>query len=174
MQAAFPEGISDEHLAEPPRSTMHANWLALLFLGAILAASFFGVFGGHRNDTLRQVANGVELSVSTPRTLRNGEFFEIRINLATMRALAAPAVAISAGSLQNLTINTTIPAPVGERFDEDAFVLEYDPLTPGETLAIKIDGQSNPTLVGGTRGRIEVRDGGAVLAAVPLNIRVLP
>jgi len=57
----------------------------------------FGVFGGHRNDTLRQVANGVDLSVSAPRTLRNGEFLEIRIDIAARRPIAQPAIAISRG-----------------------------------------------------------------------------
>jgi len=174
MPAAFPDGISDEHLDEPSRRAIHPTWIGLLVLGGILAASLFGVFGGHRNDTLRQAANGVELSVSTPRTLRNGEFFEIRIELSASRPIAQPAIAISATSLRDLTINTTMPEPAGEKFGDGAFLLEYDPLAPGDTLTVKIDGQSNPTLFGGTKGRLEVRDGEAVLAAVPLDIRVLP
>ena len=68
----------------------------------------FGVFGGHHNDTLRQVGNGVDLSVSAPR---NGEFFEIRIDIAARRPIAQPAIAISEGSLRDLTINTTMPEP---------------------------------------------------------------
>jgi len=174
MQPAFPDGISEEHLALPRQSTIHATWIGLLVLGAILVASLFGVFGGHRNDTLGQTANGVDLRVSTPRTLRNGEFFEIRVDIAAQRPIAEPALAISVGSFHDLTINTTMPAPTGEKADEDAFLLEYDPLAPGDTLTVKIDGQSNPTLVGGTKGRLEVRDGDTVLAAVPLSIRVLP
>ena len=45
---------------------------------------------------------------------------------------------------------------------------------PGETLDIKIDGQINPSLFAGTQGRIELRDGERVLAAVPVEMTVLP
>ncbi len=174
MRAAFPDGISEDHLAVPRPRSVHPTWIGLLLLGAILVASLFGVFGGHRNDTLTQTANGVDLSVSTPRTLRNGEFFEIQIGVTTRRPIARPTIAISVSSLRDLTINTTMPAATGEKVDENAYLLEYDPLAPGDTLTVKIDGQSNPTLFAGTEGRLEVRDGEAVLAAVPLNIRVLP
>jgi len=174
MQPAFPDGISEDHLDEPPRHTIHATWLGLLGLGAILAAALSGIFGGHSNDTLNQTANGVALSVSAPRTLRSGEFFEMRIALETSRRIAQPTLAISPGSLRGLTINTIMPAPAGEAFGKDAFLLEFDPLAPDDRLEVKIDGQSNPTLLGGTAGRLELRDGEAVLASVPLTIRVLP
>lgn len=173
MSASFPEGLSEDNLTLSWWSRQGRR-LGLLVLIGFLAAALLGVFGGRSNEQRTQSAEAVELSVSAPRTLREGEFFEIVIDLTARQPIAQPVIAIPVSSFRQLTINTTLPEPASQKFGEGAFLLEYDPLERGDRLTVKIDGQSNPTLFGGTSGTLAVRDGETVLADMPLGFRVFP
>ena len=52
--------------------------------------------------------------------------------------------------------------------------MEFDALEAGDAFEVMIDGQVNPDLFGGTRGRIELLDGDTRLAAMPLKLEVRP
>ncbi|MFN4096895.1 MAG: hypothetical protein ACK4GG_09020 [Sphingomonas sp.] len=168
----YPDGIDPVH-AEP-RDGAWRRWIAIVLLAGVMIAALLGAFGGGKARPLIVERPGVRLEVATPRVIRNGVFFETLIRVTARAPIDNAVIAVDATLWRDMTINTMLPAPGEESFKDGAFQFDYGPLRPGETLDIKIDGQINPPLFAGTRGRIAVLDGGSELAAVPLDITVLP
>ena len=168
----YPDGIDPMH-AEP-RGGAWRRWIAIMLLAGVMIAALLGTFGGGKARPLIVESPGARLEVATPRTIRNGEFFETRLRVAARAPIGKTVIAVEAGLWRDMTINTMIPAPGEESFKDGAFRFDYGPLAAGETLDIKIDGQINPPLFAGTRGRIAVFDGERELTGVPLHITVLP
>lgn len=170
--ASFPDGIEEKHLDAGDR---HAGgWLALAILGILLGSALLGAFGGGPDPTRTVRASAATLAVTAPRVLRNGEFFEIRVRIAANRAIARPVLAVSPGYWRHLTMNTMIPAPVGESFEDGEFRFEFEPLEAGKSLELKIDGQINPARLGSSSGMVRLLDDTAPLAELPVHLRVLP
>lgn len=172
-EAKFPDGLSEIHL-QPKSSTRFLNLLLFAILGLLMVAAFFGVLGGQPNQKKTAQSAAADLEISTPQKLRNGEFFETRISINAKRALDAPSIAVSSDYWNDVTVNTLMPEPANQSWEEGYFVLEFDALDAGDFLLVKIDGQSNPTLRGGNRGVIQLRDGEDKLAQIPLRLEVLP
>jgi hypothetical protein len=172
--AALPDGISESHYRSGSPFARPLRWFMLVALGAILLGSFTGVFGGTKKPTA--VARGTEatLRVEAPAVLRNGEFFEMRYALEAHRPIARPVIAVAQPYWRDVTINTMVPAPASEGFANGFFVFEFDPLEAGEAIELKVDGQINPSLFGGTAGAVEARDGERTLARAAMKLRVFP
>lgn len=172
-EASFPDGISETHL-QPKSSTRLLNLVLMAILAALMLGTFTGVLGGHPSDAMTVRTAAADFTVVTPQKLRNGEFFETRISVTAKRALEAPSIAVSSEYWNNVTINTIMPDPANQLSKNGYFVLEYDALKPGDVLFLKIDGQTNPTLRGGSLGALELRDDDEVIARLPLRLKVLP
>jgi hypothetical protein len=170
----FPDGIGNQHSEDQGRFARHASPLSILILGSMIVAAFLGAFGGGRVRPLALESGAAQLTVTTPRTLRNGEFFETRISVLARADIADLVIAVPPGLWRDMTINTMIPAASEETFKQDSYRFSYGPLKRGETLQMKIDGQINPPLFAGTRGEIAVLDGEAPIGAIPFAIDVLP
>jgi len=171
---AFPDGITEQHLRTGTPLAEYTRWFMLFVLGAILLAALLGVFGGHKKPTVTAEGTAATLRVDAPAVLRNGEFFEMRVLIEPKAAVARPVIAVAQPYWRDITVNTMIPAPASESYEDGYFVLEFDPIEPGKAIEFKVDGQINPSLFGGTEGVVEARDGDRVLARVPLELRVLP
>ena len=167
-----PDGIDPAH-AEP-RGGAWRRWIAIVLLAGVMIAAMLGAFGGGKARPLVIESDTTRLEVATPRTIRNGEFFETRLRVTARHPIDKMVIAIDAALWRDMTINTMIPAPSEESFKDGAFRFDYGPLAAGETLNIKIDGQINPPLFAGTRGRVAVFDGARELAGLPVTITVLP
>ncbi len=172
-QANFPDGLSETHLTTKPRTRL-LNLLLSAILAGLMLAAILGVFGGQPSDAMTMRSAAADFNVVAPQKLRNGEFFEMRISAKARGTLAAPSIAVSSAYWTNVTVNTVMPEPANQSSKSGYFVLEYDALKQGDTLFVKIDGQINPTLRGGNRGVIELRDGEQTIAQIPLRLRVLP
>lgn len=174
MASDLPDGVRPE-AARPERGwRRHAGLLPLAILGALLALALAGLFGGTTTDWRRADTDAAALEVQVPRTLRSGLIFEFRVRITPRRPVQDLRLAVSQSLMRDLTINTDIPAASEEEAQDGEFRFAYGPAAAGETLEIKIDGQVNPSLFGGTEGRFAALDGDAELAALPLAIRVLP
>ncbi|MCW4462551.1 hypothetical protein OK349_12610 [Sphingomonas sp. BT-65] len=167
---SYPDGIT----AAAERGGANLNWLSLAVLGAVMLAALLGAFGGGKARNLVTDAPAARLEVHTPRVVRNGMFFETRLHVTAKAPIADAVIVVPAALWRDMTINTMIPAPGEEKAGKGAFRFSYGPLAPGEVLEIKIDGQINPPLFAGTRGTIELHDGERPLAAIPVEITVLP
>ena len=171
---AFPDGISATHLRTGSPFGGPLRWFMLVALGAILLAALLGVFGGLKNPTVTASGTAATLRVNAPAVLRSGEFFEMRLGLAARRPIAKPVIAVAEPYWRDITINTMTPAPAGESFEDGFFVFEFDPLDAGKSIELKVDGQINPSLFGGTAGAVEARDGERTLARAAMELRVFP
>ena len=171
---SFPDGIGEEHVRQKSGLRHRFAWLALLLLAALLLVALTGVLGGKPNPTLTADRERAELSVNTPHILRSGEFFEMRFRVRAKQPIAKPVLAVSHAYLRDLTLNTFKPSPAKETSDGTFYRMEFDALEAGEAFEVMIDGQVNPDLFGGTRGRIELLDGDTRLAAMPLELEVRP
>jgi len=168
----FPDGIDPAHVA--PRGGQWRRWIAITLLATVMLAALFGVFGGGKVRPIVADAPAARLEVATPRVIRNGMFFETRVQITARQPIDKAVVTVSRSLWRDMTINTMIPAASEEAVKDDAFTFDYGPLAAGETLAIKIDGQINPPLFAGTTGRIALLDGERELVAAPISITVLP
>lgn len=167
----FPDGI-DRHNLDEVRPGW--NWLSLLVLSAVMLAALLGVFGGGKTRPLVATGAAAQLTVTTPRTIRNGEFFEMRVRIAAKQPIGKAVLVVPATLWRDMTVNTMIPAAAEEKAEGGRFQFHYGAMQAGDVLDVKIDGQINPPLFAGTAGAIELADDRRTIVAVPLTIRVLP
>lgn len=152
----------------------HASPIALLLVTGLMIAATLGAFGSGRNHDFRAVAPAATLSVNTPARIRNGMFFETRIRIEPHQAFSDLILAVEPSLWRDVTVNTMIPAPAEETFEQGAFRLSYGEWEAGAPLEIKIDSQINPSLFRGTEGTIALYDGDERVLALPIEMRVLP
>jgi hypothetical protein len=169
----FPQGITESHSDEKGWHR-HANPASLIALGSLLTVAFMGVFGGQPHPARSIDTPSAQVSLELPERIRNGEFFEMRITVETKRDFDDLTLAISSTYWHDLTINTMIPAPADEKSEDGDYLFSYGEIEAGQKLTIKIDGQINPPLFGGTDGDIELRDGEATIARIPVEMKVMP
>lgn len=168
-----PDGIGDEHARPTAGWRRHASPLSLAVFGAVIALSLFGVLG-HERDW-RAEANGVSLEVHAPETIRNGEFFETRISVASEdRRIDELVIGIDQALWEDITVNTMIPAATDEESVGGAFRFTFAELEPGTEFLLKFDLQVNPDIVGGNEGRVTVYDGDGLLVETMVSMAVLP
>lgn len=166
-----PDGIATRNVEEHGGRW---NWVSLAVLGALMLAALIGAFGGGKSPV--RVADGpvARFEIATPHTIRNGEFYEMRVRVDAKAPIAKAVLVVPVALWRDMTVNTMIPAASEEKAQGGAFRFDYGELKPGEILDLKFDGQINPALFAGTRGTIALADGERTLAEIPLNIRVLP
>lgn len=172
--ADLPDGIEGRHIAPVRGIRAHASPLAFVVLAAMLAAASMGLLGGAPAPvtTINAPAATVELKIARP--LRSGLFFETRIRVTARQAIAKPVIGVDSSLWRDLTINSQVPAPTEESFKQGQYRFEYGALKAGETLEVKIDGQTNPPLIGQLTGKIALLNDDATLAETRVAIPVLP
>lgn len=169
----LPQGIQADHI-KAKGWHRHANPAAVIALGLLMVSAFAGVFGGQPHPTRTIDTPSAEVTLQLPQRIRNGEFFEMRIKIAAKRQFTDLTLAISSSYWHDLTINTMIPAPSEEKSEGGRYLFSYGEIGDGQTLTVKFDGQINPPLFAGTSGQIQLRDGDAVIATIPVKMRVMP
>jgi hypothetical protein len=169
----FPQGISESH-SKAKGWHRHANPASLVALGSLMVLAFSGFFGGQPHPTTLVETPSATVSLQLPQRIRNGEFFEMRMNVETKRPFDDLTLAISSSYWQDLTINTMIPAPSEENSKDGRYLFSYGRIDAGTDLSVKIDGQINPSLFRGNDGEIELRDGETVIAIIPVEMKVMP
>lgn len=168
-----PQGIDGSHI-DAKAWHRHANPAAVLTLGLLLAASLAGVFGGQPHPTRTINTSSAQITLELPERIRNGMFFEMRAKVETKRPFTDLTLAVSSTYWRDLTINSMIPGPAEEKSENGLYLFSYGPVDADQTLTIKIDGQINPPLFGGTKGDIMLMDGDAVIATIPVKMVVRP
>jgi hypothetical protein len=171
---SFPDNLDETHVAGSPGRDRIASVIALVLLTILLGTAFTGVLGGWPSRTAQIVAPSVTLSVKTPRTLRNGMFFETEIAVTPRRPVQDLTIAVDRSLWKDFTVNTMIPAAADETFEDGRYRFSYGAVEAGKSLVVKIDSQINPSLIGGTAGGLAVYDGDTLLTELPISIEVRP
>ena len=169
MTQSFPDGLSQRNLDGRGRASL----LSLILLAGLMAAGLAGLFGGQPSTTWR--ADGeATLKVKTPTVLRNGMIFETIVEVRPKQPVDNLVIGVSDPLWRNMTINTMIPAASEESYMNGFRRFAFGELDQGDTLRFKIDGQTNPSLLGGTSGVIAVFDGEKELTSIAIKMKVLP
>lgn len=169
----LPDGICEANIRSRGWHR-HANPAALILLTLLLGAALLGLFGGHPNPVQVIETPEARVTLNFPRTLRNGEFFEMRANVVAKRPIGDAVLAISTDYWRDLTVNTMIPAATEEKSSAGEYRFSWGPLEAGETLTVKIDGQVNPPLFRGTAGHVAIMDGERTLGRAAMQLKVWP
>ncbi|HKX87841.1 MAG TPA: hypothetical protein VJM13_01410, partial [Sphingopyxis sp.] len=114
----FPDGLDEENLHGGRLIARHASPVSVIILGALLVLALLDVAGGHPSTPVERDFGAATLTVDTPRTLRNGEFFETRIDVRANADIGDAVIAVTPGLWRDTTINTTLPSPAEEAFEK--------------------------------------------------------
>ncbi len=170
----FPDGIDATHVGPFGGVRAHASPLAFILLGSLLALAMTGMLGGAPAPVTVIHAPAADLQIKLARPLRSGLFFETHVRVVARRDIAEPVLGVDAALWRDLTINSQVPAASDERFKDGQYRFAYPSMKAGDTLEIKIDGQTNPPLVGRLDGSLDLLDGRTRLTSARLSIPVLP
>lgn len=169
----LPDGLDEYHTQPHRGAAKHASVLSIVLLGALLATAVTGVLGG-RAMTVERKNAAVRAEIEVPTTLRNGEFFEMRIKIDARRQIDKLGLGIGSRIWRDVTVNTMIPAAIEETYQDGAYRFTFGRLESGGRFVVKIDSQINPSRRGAAEGTIDILDGDIVLLSVPMRITVLP
>ncbi len=172
--ARIPDGISESSLGDGGSVRNLATPMVALALALLIGAAMTGWLAGRPNPTKTLRTPAATLSVNAPDRLRSGQFFEVRMTATAHRDLTDFVIAVPPALWRDWTVNTMIPGPAEESFEDGRFTLHFGEVKAGDSFEIKVDAQLNPSLFGGTNGTILLRDGDMSLGELPLATRVLP
>jgi hypothetical protein len=168
-----PDGVERKHIHQA-RGSVLSRWPFGLFgLGVLLAPAFFGIYGS--NTKLAGAGSGVQLELEGPGRARNGEFFELLVNIQAQRDIRDVVVLIGADLLRDVTVNTLLPDPSEHGFRDGSYEFHFGRLPAGESIKVKLDAQINPGHTPSANAdTVEVADGETPLAKVFYVMEVLP
>jgi hypothetical protein len=143
-------------------------------IAAVVALALLNVFG-QEPSTSRAAGAAASFDLSAPEHVRGGLLFQGRIHIVARRAVAAPQLVLAEGWFEGMQVNTIEPAATDEAPAEGRRVaLTYGRLEPGDELTVWVQLQVDPSIPGTRPLDVELRDGGAPIAAVRRDITVLP
>ena len=145
----------------------------LALLGLILLLALLDVFG-QRPATAITDAPSARLEVSSPSSVRGGLMFQARFTIRARRDLKDATLVLGDGWLENMTVNTIEPSPVGEGSDDGKLSLELGHIPAGRKYVLFIQFQVNPTNVGHREQTVALRDGDRQLLTYDKTITVFP
>jgi hypothetical protein len=159
---ALPEGLSLEHhrdLAGRTRTPLVRNVL-LALLCAVLLLALLNVFGQvPRTDTAE--TSVARLEVDAPKAIRGGLYFQARYRVEAIEEIEDATVVLDPGWLEDITLNTVEPAPVGEASRDGRIALQLGRIPAGDEHIVLERGE--PVMKNLARNRVTV---GELRAAV--------
>ena len=149
------------------------RWTILALIGVLLLLGLANVFG-QRPHTDTASADGIELEVYSPRTLRSGLFFMSRFTIRAEREIAAATLVLDPGWLEGITLNTIEPSPVGEANRDGKLAFDLGRVRAGTEHVFFLHFQVNPTNTGRRAQDVELQDGTRPLLHIKRTLTVYP
>jgi hypothetical protein len=151
----------------------YVRWLILTLLGALCLFGLVNAFG-QRPDTDTASADGVELEVYSPERVRSGLFFMSRFTIRAQREVRAATLVLDPGWLEGITLNTLVPAPVGEANRDGRIALDLGRVRAGTEHVFFLHFQVNPTEVGRRGQDVSLLDGETPVLHLDRTITIFP
>ncbi len=147
-----------------PGQWLRRGFLALLFV--FLVAALANLFGQAAATDTASGAAGT-LSVKAPSRVRGGLTYQAEFALHANQDLGAPTLVLDRGWVDQTTVNTIQPEPVGSTTDaEGNLKLRFAPMPAGRTLVVYVQFQANPINVGSHDAGVSLYDGGRLVASI--------
>jgi hypothetical protein len=151
----------------------YIRWALLSVVGLLTVLGLMNAFG-QRPQTRTVAANGAELEVYSPERLRGGLFFMSRFTIRAERELKAATLVLDPGWLEGITLNTLVPAPVGEASRDGRIALDLGHVPAGSKHVFFLHFQVNPTEIGRRSQDVDLFDGETPLLHVDRTVTIFP
>lgn len=172
---AAPEGLTLDHhrdLAGRERRPIVRQVLVGL-IAAILVLGLFNVFG-QRVAVSDSESSAARLEVSAPTKLRGGLFFQARFRVIAVDELESATLVLDPDWVEDITLNTVEPSPVGEASRDGRIALELGPIPAGDEYRLYLHFQVNPTALGTRSQSVDLYDGERKLISLDRDALVWP
>lgn len=172
---AAPEGLSLEHHRDLTgrERRPYVRRVLLALLTVFLLLGLLNVFGQVTSKSTAETPVA-RFEVSAPTKVRGGLFFEARYEIEAIEEIAEATVVLDPGWLEDITLNTVEPAPVGEASRDGKIALELGRIPAGDEYLLFLHFQVNPTAVGRRSQDVELYDGERLLASFDRDAIVWP
>jgi hypothetical protein len=170
-----PEGLTLDHhrdLAGRERRPI-VRELLLGALCAVLVLGLLNAFGQVESVDFAE-ASVARFEVSAPTKLRGGLFFEARYRVEAIEEIEDATIVLDRGWLEDITLNTVEPAPVGEASRDGKIALQLGRIPSGDQHVLYLHFQVNPTALGLRSQDVELYDGERLLVAFDREAMVWP
>jgi hypothetical protein len=172
---AVPEGLTLDHHRDR-KGTERRPIVREVLLGAlcaVLVLALLNVFGQVKAVSTSE-SSAARFEVSAPSKLRGGLFFEARYTVEAVEEIEDATIVLDPGWLEDITLNTVEPAPVGEASRDGKIALELGRIPAGDEHILFLHFQVNPTAVGFRSQDVELYDGERLLASFDRDAIVWP
>jgi hypothetical protein len=142
-------------------------------LGRGFIAALQNVFGQHPATT-RAAGSRASLDVQSPADLRGGLNFRTRITVRAHAMLEKPTIVMQRGWFESMSVNSIVPNPAQQNSRDGSVRMTFAPLAAGQSLAVWLYFQVNPTNLAKHSQDEELDDGTRSLATVHRSLTVWP
>jgi hypothetical protein len=149
------------------------RWALLALVGVLVLLGLANTFGQQpQTDTVS--ADGVELEVYSPQRVRSGLFFMSRFTIRAERDVKSATLVLDPGWLEGITLNSLVPAPVGEANRDGKIALDLGHVPAGTEHVFFLHFQVNPTEIGRRSQDVALYDGETPLLEVDRTVTIFP
>lgn len=151
-------------------------WLRRGLLALILAFLVLGlldVFGQRPSDTVAPAA-AATLGLRAPDAVRGGLLFSARFRIEAHRDLKNATLVLDPGWVEEMSINTIEPSPLGQGSRDGRLVLQLGHVPAGHVYLLWMQFQVNPTNVGRRDQNVELDDGPTEILTIHRTLTVFP
>ena len=106
--------------------------------------------------------------------MRGGILFQARFTIEAIEELQDATIVLDSDWLEDITLNTVEPAPLGEASRDGRIALELGRVPAGEEHRLYLHFQVNPIAVGARSQDVELYDGEELLLSVDRDALVWP
>jgi hypothetical protein len=154
----------------------HDIWVrrGLLVLLGLVPALALGNLFGQRPSVTTIHATPATLQLYAPSRVRGGLLWEARFRVTANQELKDAILELDGGWLEGMSVNTIEPSPVGEGSHDGNLVLDLGHIPKGETYALFMQFQVNPTNIGHRSAGVRLYDDKQLLVTVRRKVTVFP
>jgi hypothetical protein len=150
-----------------------ARWVLLGLLGLFALAGLANVFG-QRPDTQVVETQAARLKIYSPTKLRGGVYYETRFHIDALEEIREATLVLDPGWMEGMTLNSSVPAPVGEASRDGRIAFELGHIPEGQSHLLFLQFQVNPTNIGRRSADVDLTDGERLLAHVDRTVTIYP
>jgi hypothetical protein len=169
-----PDGLRLEYHRElEGQRRPFVRWVLIGLLSFVLLLALVNVYGQWPVASEAATPAGT-LELDAPQTLRGGLFFQARFVIEADAEIEQAVLVLDPGWLEDITLNTVEPAPVGEASRDGAIALELGRVPAGDEHRLYLHFQVNPTAVGRRSQDVTLYDGDRELGSIERTAFIWP
>ena len=169
-----PDGLTLEYHRElEGQRRPRVRWVLIGLLSLVLVLALVNVFGQWPVESEAATPAGT-LEVDAPQTLRGGVFFQARFVIDAAAEIEQAVLVLDSDWLEDITLNTVEPAPVGEASRDGAIALDLGRIRAGDEHRLYLHFQVNPTAVGRRSQDVTLYDGDRELGSIERTAFIWP